>query len=184
MNSHFSKANMPKKSTLRKCARGRPPREAERKRVSEPRPAADRHHSSCPRQPALYTPRQRSRGSMAVLFVSHASRDDAMARSLAAWLRAKGFTDLFVDHSDIDAGEKWAQALRDAAGACRVVVCLVTENWLASDECFGEFKAAWYMGKRIIPLFALPLGGTGRPERLGKVQAEDQGLELASCRTA
>ena len=35
------------------------------------------------------------------------------------------------------------------------MVCLVTENWLASDECFGEFRAAWYMGKRIIPLFAL-----------------------------
>src|SRR5271170_4126069 len=184
MNSYFSKANMPKKSTLRKCARGRPAREAERKRVSEPRRAADHHHSSCPRQPALYTPRQQSRGNMAVLFVSHASRDDAMARPLEAWLRAKGFTYLFIDHSDIDAGEKWAQALRDAAGACRVVVCLVTENWLASDECFGEFKAAWYMGKRIIPLFALPPAGTARQERLGKVFSEDQGLDVAPCRTA
>jgi formylglycine-generating enzyme required for sulfatase activity len=120
---------------------------------------------------------------MAVLFVSHASRDDAMARPLEAWLRAKGFTDLFIDHSNIDAGEKWAQALRDAAGACRVVVCLVTENWLASDECFGEFKAAWYMGKRIIPLFALGVGERARPDRLSKVQAEDQGLDVASCRT-
>jgi TIR domain len=81
---------------------------------------------------------------MAVLFVSHSSRDDAMARSLEAWLDAKGFDDRFVDHSDIDAGEKWAQALRDAAGACRVVVCLVTENWLASDPCFGEFS--WWPG--------------------------------------
>ena len=121
---------------------------------------------------------------MAVLFISHASRDDAMARPLEAWLRAKGFTDLFIDHSHIDAGEKWAQALRDAAGACRVVVCLVTENWLASDECFGEFKAAWYMGKRIIPLFALPPAGTARQDRLGKVFSEDQGLDVAPCRTA
>jgi formylglycine-generating enzyme required for sulfatase activity len=120
---------------------------------------------------------------MAVLFVSHASRDDAMARPLEAWLRGKGFTDLFIDHSDIDAGDKWAQALRDAAGACRIVVCLVTENWLASDECFGEFKAAWYMGKRIIPLFALRAGEMARPDRLSKVQAEDQGLDAASCRT-
>ena len=81
---------------------------------------------------------------MAVLFVSHASRDDSAAIALEAWLRARGFTDLFIDHSDIDAGEKWAQALRDAAGACRVVVCLVTENWLASDPCFGEFS--WWPG--------------------------------------
>jgi formylglycine-generating enzyme required for sulfatase activity len=120
---------------------------------------------------------------MPALFISHASEDDVTAVALEAWLRARGFTDLFIDHSDIDAGEKWAQALRDAAGACRVVVCLVTENWLASDECFSEFRAAWYMGKRIIPLFALAPGDAARRERLGKVRAEDQGLDLAPCLT-
>jgi hypothetical protein len=120
---------------------------------------------------------------MAVLFVSHASRDDAMAIVLETWLRDKGFTDLFIDHSDIDAGEKWAQALRDAAGACRVVICFVTENWLASDVCFGEFMVAWLMGKRIIPLFALGSGETARRDRLAKVQAEDQGLDLSPCLT-
>src|SRR5271168_3684555 len=121
---------------------------------------------------------------MAVLFVSHGSGDDAMAVALEAWLRGKGFTDLFIDHSDIDAGDKWAQALRDAAGACRVVVCLVTENWLASEECFGEFKAAWYMGKRIVPLFALSAGADAREKsRLAQLQAEDQGLDLTPCLT-
>src|SRR5277367_2422323 len=115
---------------------------------------------------------------MAVLFVSHASRDDAMAVALEAWLRGKGFTDVFVDHSDIGAGDKWALALRDAAGACRVVVCLVTDNWLASDVCFGEFMVAWLMGKRIVPLFALNAGAPVRSDRLGKVLAEDQGLDL------
>src|SRR5271166_188807 len=120
---------------------------------------------------------------MAVLFVSHASQDDVMAVALEAWLRAKGFTDLFIDHSNIDAGENWMQALQSATGACRVVVCLVTENWLASDECFSEFRAASYMGKRIIPLFALGPGGSSRHERLHKVLAEDQGLNIASCLT-
>ena len=104
---------------------------------------------------------------MAVLFVSHASKDDATAVALEAWLRDRGFTDLFIDHSSIDAGEKWREALRDAAGACRIVVCIVTENWLASDVCFGEFEAAWLMGKRIIPLFALGSGVTAQPKRLG-----------------
>ena len=78
---------------------------------------------------------------MAVLFISHASRDDAAIRDLEAWLEAKGFTDLFIDHSGIDAGEKWAQRLRDEAGACRVVVCFVTENGVGSDECFAAPKA-------------------------------------------
>jgi len=121
---------------------------------------------------------------MAVLFVSHSSKDDAAARALETWLRGRGFTDIFVDLSNIAGGEKWAQALRDASGACRVIVCLVTERWLASDECFGEFKAAWYMGKRIIPLLALEPGNASSGERLAKVLAEDQGFNIAACMTA
>jgi formylglycine-generating enzyme required for sulfatase activity len=121
---------------------------------------------------------------MATLFVSHCSTDDAAATALESWLHGRGFTDIFVDHSNIVGGEKWAQALRDAAGACRVVVCLVTERWLASDECFGEFKAAWYMGKRIIPLLALEPGKASSGERLVKVLAEDQGFNIAACMAA
>ena len=75
---------------------------------------------------------------MSVLFLSHSSQDDAAATALEAWLRGRGFTDIFVDHSAIAGGEKWAQALRDASGACRVVVCLVTENWLGDTASFGE----------------------------------------------
>jgi hypothetical protein len=121
---------------------------------------------------------------MPVVFVSHASKDDLAARGLEAWLRGRGFTDIFVDHTSIAGGEKWAQALRDASGACRVVICLVTERWLASDECFGEFKAAWYMGKRIIPLLALASGKTAAGDRLAKVLAEDQGFDVGSCMDA
>jgi formylglycine-generating enzyme required for sulfatase activity len=118
---------------------------------------------------------------MPTVFVSHSSKDDRAARGLEAWLTDHGFTDIFVDHASIAGGEKWAQALRDASGACRVVICLVTERWLASDECFGEFKAAWYMGKRIIPLLALAPGKTAPGDRLAKVVAEDQGFDIAHC---
>jgi formylglycine-generating enzyme required for sulfatase activity len=121
---------------------------------------------------------------MAVLFVSHSSKDAAATTALEAWLRANGFTDIFVDHSNIAGGEKWAQALRDASGACRVVVCLVTERWLASDECFAEFRAAGYMGKRIIPLLAVGPESSAFSGRLAKVLAEDQGLNIAACMSA
>jgi TIR domain len=121
---------------------------------------------------------------MAVLFVSHSSKDDAVARALEAWLRAEGFTDIFIDHTSIVVGEKWAQALREASGTCRVVACLVTQPWLASDECFGEYKAAWYLGKRIIPLFLLApkakLGADAK-KRFADIRAEYQGLDLTPC---
>lgn len=120
---------------------------------------------------------------MAILFISHSSRDDAYAGALVAWLMENGFTDIFIDHESIAGGDRWREALRASAGACRVVICLVTENWLASSECFAEFAAAWYMGKRLVPLFHLPpahsLGDEAR-QRLSQVMGEDQGLDLTS----
>jgi len=49
---------------------------------------------------------------MAVLFVSHSSKDDVLASTLETWLRANGFTDLFVDHQHIIGGAKWREELR------------------------------------------------------------------------
>jgi hypothetical protein len=124
---------------------------------------------------------------MAVLFVSHSSRDDAVASDLEAWLARQGFTDLFIDHRNIMGGDKWREELRASAAACRVVVALVTESWLASDECFGEFIAAVYLGRRIIPLFLLAPDaklGEAAEKRLAKVSAEDQGIRLEPCVTA
>jgi hypothetical protein len=46
-------------------------------------------------------------GVIAVLFISHSSQDDTHASSLEAWLRANGFTDLFIDHESIAGGDKW-----------------------------------------------------------------------------
>jgi hypothetical protein len=84
----------------------------------------------------------------------------------------------------IAGGEKWPEALRTSAAACRVVLCLVSQNWLASVECFNEFLAAWYMGKRIVPLFRLTDPGQlvgESAKRFVRVCAEDQGLDLRDC---
>jgi hypothetical protein len=45
-------------------------------------------------------------------------------------------------------------------------------------------QSGWYMGKRIIPLLALEPGNASSGERLAKVLAEDQGLNIAACMTA
>jgi hypothetical protein len=117
---------------------------------------------------------------MAAVFLSHASRDDGLASQLETWLRSEGFDDLFVDHSDIRGGDKWTEALRRAKGAARVVLCLVTPRWLASDECFGEFTAAWYAGQRIVPLLAEIEGlDELQTKRLNRVLGEDQGFDLS-----
>jgi formylglycine-generating enzyme required for sulfatase activity len=121
---------------------------------------------------------------MPVLFVSHASKDDSLADDLGGWLKANGFNDVFIDQKSIAAGAKWDETLQRAAGACRVVLLLVTPNWLASAECYGEFKAAWYMGKRIVPLFVKLAGqelGAEETKRFQSVRREDQGVDIAAC---
>ena len=119
---------------------------------------------------------------MATVFISHSSKDDVLASQLEAWMKQHGFSDLFIDHSNIRGGDIWADALRDAAGSCKLVVLLITHSWLASGECPSEFKAAWYMGKRILPLCLLPpvdkLPQTSQ-NNLQRVMAETQGINLA-----
>jgi hypothetical protein len=120
---------------------------------------------------------------MATIFLSHSSHNDTLASALEQWLIANGFDDLFVDHTNIRSGDKWSDSLRRAKASCRVVLCLVTPEWLDSDECYGEFKAAWYLGRRIIPLLCL----TGTPldnkqaSHLARVLAEDQGADIAKA---
>jgi WD40 repeat protein len=118
---------------------------------------------------------------VATIFISHSSRDNELTRSLQSWLTTNGFDDLFVDFSNIRGGDQWPEALRRAKGACRIVLCVVTESWLASDDCFGEFTAAFYMGKRIVPLFALagPVTDERRRSRFARVRAEDQGFDIS-----
>ena len=121
---------------------------------------------------------------MSVLFVSHASIDDAIADDLGGWLKANGFSDVFIDQKSIAVGNKWDETLQRAAGSCRVVLLLVSPNWIASAECYGEFKAAWYMGKRIVPLFfKLDRQELGAEEtkRFQSVCREDQGIDITRC---
>src|SRR5262245_37021510 len=104
-----------------------------------------------------------------------------MASAVEDWLKARGFDDIFVDHDSIRSGDKWSESLRRASGSCRVVLSLVTPDWLASSECFGEFTAGWYAGRRMIPLICTPgavLDDTQKT-RLSRVLLEDQGVDIS-----
>lgn len=118
---------------------------------------------------------------MATIFVSHSSRDDALASTVEAWLKRQGFDDIFADHDSIRSGDKWTETLRRVGSSCRVVLSLVTPDWLASSECFGEFAAGWYAGRRMIPLLCVA-GATlddTQDQRLARVLLEDQGVDIS-----
>jgi hypothetical protein len=117
------------------------------------------------------------------VFISHSSKDDALATTVANWLESNGFTDFFVDHTSIRGGDKWRDALRASIGSCRVLICIVTDAWLESDVCDAEFEAIWLCRKRILPLFLVHDPKGKNKERFDKVRAEDQGIDFLPCLT-
>lgn len=98
---------------------------------------------------------------MARIFISHSSKDNASAIALRDWLAENGWDDIFLDLDPvrgIAAGERWPEALRNAADRCEAVLCLLSENWLASRWCHSEFTLAKQFGKRIFPIAVAPVG--------------------------
>ena len=94
--------------------------------------------------------------SLARIFLSHSSANDAEAVALRDWLVAEGWDDLFLDLDPtrgIAAGERWELALNEAANRCEAVLFLVGRDWLASKWCLKELSLAAKLNKRMFGIF-------------------------------
>ncbi len=92
---------------------------------------------------------------MARIFISHSSADDFAARAVVDWLAREGWDDVFLDFSTqqgIAPGERWRQALHDAANRCEAVIFLVSRAWLDSEWCRREFVLAARLNKRMFAM--------------------------------
>ena len=75
---------------------------------------------------------------MSQIFLSHSSFDNGTAVALRNWLIAEGWEDLFLDldpKRGIAGGQRWQNALYEAANNCEAVVFLVSRHWLKSAMC-------------------------------------------------
>ena len=89
---------------------------------------------------------------MPILFVSHSSKD-AMLRQ-THWrgrLYVNGFSSALYSPPKHCRWREVAGCTAGVGGTCRVVLCLVSQNWL-SFGIIVKPVPAWYM-ERIIPLF-------------------------------
>ncbi|HEV7277088.1 MAG TPA: TIR domain-containing protein [Devosiaceae bacterium] len=96
---------------------------------------------------------------MTRIFISHAGTDDVAARVLVDWLASEGWDDVFLDFSTdngIAPGERWRQALHEAANRCEAVLFLISPAWLASDWCRREFHLAVRLNKRMFAVIIEP----------------------------
>ena len=74
---------------------------------------------------------------MARIFISHNSQDAKEAAALKRWLTDNGWDDTFLDidaKDGLSPGERWKDALKNAADRCEAVLCLVSPTWLASAD--------------------------------------------------
>ncbi len=97
---------------------------------------------------------------MSTLFISHSSSDNELAKELGERLAQRQHSSVFLDldpEKGIVAGQSWEQTLYRKLRACRAVVALCTDNYLASQWCFAEIALARMEGKHILALQADPL---------------------------
>lgn len=96
---------------------------------------------------------------MALIFISHSSKDKAEALQLMHWLESHGFESLFLDSDarhGIAAGSEWEKVLYREIQRSHALICLLSEHWLASQWCGFEFMQARALGKTIFPLRIQP----------------------------
>ncbi len=115
---------------------------------------------------------------MSVLFISHSSSDNDVARELEEQLARQGHHSVFLDldpEKGIVAGQSWEQTLYAKLRACRAVVALCTDSYLKSHWCFAEIALARMEGKHIFTLLADPFS---EQTKLPSILTETQYIDL------
>jgi formylglycine-generating enzyme required for sulfatase activity len=79
--------------------------------------------------------------------------------ALHDWLVGQGWNDLFLDldpERGLKAGERWQQALKQAAERCEAVIFVVSPAWTVSKWCLAEFLLAKQLNKLIFGVIVEP----------------------------
>jgi hypothetical protein len=97
---------------------------------------------------------------MADIFISHSSGDNEIAAAIGERIRHDRPTwSLFYDKDNIRAGQRWQDRLREELTSCRVVLVLLSRNWLGSSWCFTEAVTATFRGKDVVGIETEDLTG-------------------------
>jgi WD40 repeat protein len=92
---------------------------------------------------------------MSAIFISHSSRDNAVAGELKARLAGQGHRSVFLDfdpEDGIPTGRDWERELYARLRGCQAVIVLCSEHSMASRWCFAEIAFARSLGKALLPL--------------------------------
>ena len=94
---------------------------------------------------------------MPKVFISHSTKDKALARGIFAILQADGYTQdlLFLDSDEdagIELGRQWEPQLFEALFDCACLIVVVSPSWEKSSWCFAEAFVAKGLNRPILPI--------------------------------
>jgi hypothetical protein len=74
------------------------------------------------------------------------------------------------DRADLFPGEPWEPRLHRLITDAETTVCVVSKNWIASEQCTKELSIAVRQGRRIVPIVIDPVNPSEMPEDLARLQ--------------
>ena len=126
---------------------------------------------------------------MSDIFISHASADKTLALRLSDALLAKGYGSVFLDvdpERGIAPFAEWEQVLYRKLRACRAVIALCTDSFVASKWCFAEVSIARSLERAVLPVVSTSFTGdvSALPSTLSRRQVIVAGADDAALGTA
>ncbi|MDJ0578810.1 AAA-like domain-containing protein [Crocosphaera sp.] len=110
------------------------------------------------------------------IFISYSHRDEKLRETLGlhlSSLQRQGVVKSWHDRK-ISAGMEWAHAIDENLNSAKIILLLISENFIASDYCYDiEMKRAIIRHEegeaRVIPIILKPVDWSGTP--FGRLQA-------------
>ena len=103
------------------------------------------------------------------IFISYARSDSAaLAEELVAGLELAGF-EPYLDRHDIAAAEDWQARLGGLIQSADTVVFILSPAAVKSTRCAWEVERAVELGKRLIPVQAMPVPEADVPDHLRRL---------------
>ena len=104
------------------------------------------------------------------VFISHSTKDDLFADQLTTKLAIHGIN-TWLDHANIKPGSNWIKSIQSAIEESDCSICILSNDYMNSDNCTSEREALRKLGKRIYPVRYMKKGGI--PWDLESVQYVD-----------
>ena len=85
------------------------------------------------------------------VMVSYSSHDRAQVMQFVQRLRAAGVA-AWIDQGGIDGAQKWGEEIVNAIDSCKIVILMISQRSMQSENINKEVMLAWENGKHFLPL--------------------------------